>query len=208
MARLRKAGRKWRVVEAGGAGRAMVECAGYFTMEPDSLFGRIAPLEVEIGAGRGDFIIDRAARLPERNFLAIELAKALSQLLATRAAYAELQNLRILNLDARPLVNLFLPDCSVSAYHIYFPDPWPKTRHTKHRLFTPSFAANLSRTLQARALLYIATDVRAYAESIFSTVEAQGLQRTNDPVPGIAVSGFARKFTAEARPVYAQAFVK
>ncbi len=210
MARLRKAGRLWRAADAReAAARVMVACAGpYFTIEPDSPFGRRAPLEVEIGAGRGDFIIERAAALPQRNFLAIELAGAVARLMAVRAGRTQIQNLRVARMDARPLVNLFLPDRSVSAYHVYFPDPWPKARHTKHRLFTPYFVANLWRTMAAGASLYIATDVHDYAEAIFSMVDAQGLRPTDDPVPGVAATGFARKFIAEGRAVYSQTFVK
>jgi tRNA (guanine-N7-)-methyltransferase len=208
MARLRKTGKIWHAADADGGGRVMVPCAGYFTVEPVSLFRRAAPLEIEIGAGRGDFIIGRANAMPERNFLAIELSAPLAQLLAARAARAALENLRVARTDARPLVNLFLPGACASAYHVYFPDPWPKARHAKHRLFTPWFVANLRRTMTAEASLYVATDVPDYAESIFSMVDAQGLHPTGEPVPGVAASGFARKFIAEGRKVCAQAFAR
>jgi tRNA (guanine-N7-)-methyltransferase len=191
------------------AARVMVACSGpYFSVEPVSLFGRKAPLEIEIGAGRGDFIIARATAMPQRNFLAVELATAVAQLMAIRAGHVQLQNLRVVRIDARPLVNLFLADGCVSAYHIYFPDPWPKARHSKHRLFTPCFASNLARTLVPGAPLYIATDVRDYAEAIFSMMEAQGFQRTQNAVPGMAETAFARKFIAEGRTVYAWAFAR
>jgi tRNA (guanine-N7-)-methyltransferase len=178
----------------------------YFTIDPVSLFGRRAPLEIEIGAGRGDFIIARAKATPEGNFLAVELAGTIAQLMAVRAGLAGLGNLRIVRMDARPLVNLFLADGSVSAYHIYFPDPWPKGRHSKHRLFTPYFAASLARTLAPGAPLYIATDVREYAQAIFSMVEAEGFRRVPISVPGTAETGFARKFIAEGRKLYSQTF--
>jgi len=208
MGRLRKTGRVRRTAETDGGACVMVACTDYFTIEPLSLFRRVAPLEIEIGAGRGDFIIGRAAAHPERNFLAVEVSAPLAQFLAARAARAALQNLRIARTDARPLVNLFLPGGCVSAYHVYFPDPWPKARHAKHRLFTPWFVANLRRTMAAGASLYIATDVLDYAESIFSMVDEQGLQPAGEPVAEVAKTGFARKFIAEGRTVYAQAFVK
>jgi tRNA (guanine-N7-)-methyltransferase len=208
MTRLRKTGKIWHTADADGGGRLLVACAGYFTIEPNSLFRRAAPLEIEIGAGRGDFIIGRAAAMPERNFLAVELSAPLVQLLAAYAARTELQNLRIARADARPLVNLFLPDESVSAYHVYFPDPWPKARHAKHRLFTPWFVANLMRTMTAGASLYVATDVPEYAQLIFSMANAQGLRPTGDPVAGVAATGFARKFIAQRRILYSRAFAK
>ncbi len=208
MARLRKTGKIWRTADAYGGALLLVPCAGYFTIEPNSLFGRAAPLEIEIGAGRGDFIIGRAAAMPERNFLAVELSAPLVRLLAARAARAGLHNLRIARMDARPLVNLFLPDECVSAYHVYFPDPWPKARHAKHRLFSPWFVANLIRTMTAGASLYVATDVPEYAELIFSMAEAQGLRPTGESVAGIVATGFARRFIAQGRTVYGRAFTK
>jgi tRNA (guanine-N7-)-methyltransferase len=208
MGRLRKTNRIGRATGVEGAGHLLVAYADYFTVEPNSLFGRSAPLEIEIGAGRGDFIIDRAAAMPERNFLAVELSAPLAQLLAARAACAELRNLRVARTDARPLVNLFLPCGCVSAYHVYFPDPWPKARHARYRLFTPCFVANLKRTMTAEAALYVATDVPAYAALIFSIAESQGFHQTGEPVTGVAATGFARRFIAEGRTVYVRAFAK
>jgi tRNA (guanine-N7-)-methyltransferase len=208
MARLRKTGKMWRGTEWDIGDGILRTCSGYFSIELNSLFTAPAPLEIEIGAGRGDFIVARAAAAPERNFLAVELSLPLVQLIEARAARAQLRNLRIVRMDARPLVNLFLPSGSVSAYHIYFPDPWPKTRHAKHRLFTPWFAANLRRTMNSGASLYVATDVLNYADSIFSIVKACGLHPTSEFVAGLSGSGFARKFLAQGRMLYARTFAK
>jgi tRNA (guanine-N7-)-methyltransferase len=208
MARLRKTGKIWRRADASVGARLMVADADYFSIDPDSLFYRPAPLEVEIGAGRGELILNRGGAVPEHNFLAVELSLPLVQLLAERAASAQLRNVRVARMDARPLVNLFLPDDSVSAYHIYFPDPWPKVRHAKNRLFTPLFVANLQRTMKAGGLLLTATDVAPYADSIFSMIHAQGFRATNEPIAKFGTTGFARKFMSEGRKIYAQAFVK
>jgi tRNA (guanine-N7-)-methyltransferase len=187
----------------------MVPCDGpYFMIEPQSLFGRQARLEIEIGAGRGDFIIERAAAAPERDFLAVELAGAVAQLMAARAGRRRLANLRVARMDARALINLMLPEHCIAAYHVYFPDPWPKERHVKHRLFTPYFAASLARTLADGAPLFVASDVADYASAIFAMVEAVGLARVDMPVPGASETGFARKFIAAGRPVYARAFAR
>jgi tRNA (guanine-N7-)-methyltransferase len=208
MSRIRKGSRVWTGAERlAAAARVMVpNDGGYFTIEPRALFAREAPLEVELGAGRGDFIIARAAAHPERNFLAVELAGTIAQLMAIRAGRAGLQNLRVARMDARPLVTLMLPDASVAAYHIYFPDPWPKERHVKHRLFTPAFAAGLRRTLRPGAPLYVATDVADYAEAIFATLDAAGFVRVHSAAPGAELTGFAMKFRAQGRAVHAGAF--
>jgi tRNA (guanine-N7-)-methyltransferase len=208
MSRLRKGSRVWRTEEMSAAARVLVECAGpFFTIEPRQLFARAAPLEIEIGAGRGDFILERAEATPERNFLAVELAATIAQLMAVRAGRSGLDNLKVVRMDARTLVNMMLPEASVDAFHIYFPDPWPKERHIKHRLFTHWFAASLKRRLRAHAPLFVATDVADYAHDIFRLLGECGFTRTEIAVPGAETTGFARRFRAAAKPIYAGAFV-
>src|SRR6185437_8533627 len=127
MSRMRKSSRLWRDPDkAADAARVLVCPRDYFNVVPRDLFARKAPLELELGAGRGDFIIERAVTNPQRNFLAVELAAAVAQLMALRAARQGLANLRVLRMDARPLLHLMLDPASVSACHIYFPDPWLK----------------------------------------------------------------------------------
>ncbi len=208
MSRIRKGSRVWSGAERlAAAGSVIVAPAGdYFTVAPHEMFNRPGPLEIELGAGRGDFIIARAAACPERNFLAVELAGTIAQLMAIRAGRAGVTNLCVARMDARPLVHLMLPEASVAAYHVYFPDPWPKERHVKHRLFTPAFAAGLIRTLEPDGLLFVATDVAAYAERIFATLRTAGFVRAESAVPGAELTGFAMKFRAQGRAVHAGAF--
>jgi len=205
MARLRKAGRIWRKPEARAAAESVLIEAhdGLFTIDPGAIFERAAPLEIELGAGRGDFIVARAAEFPERNFIAVELSGVVSRMLAVRCGGAGLDNLRVARMDARPLVGLMLAARSVSAYHIYFPDPWPKERHHKHRLFTPHLAAGLARTLAADGILCVATDVAEYAAEIFPMLEGAGFSRIDERAPGAEATAFARKFIALGKPVFA-----
>jgi tRNA (guanine-N(7)-)-methyltransferase len=208
MSRLRKGSRVWRDEEMTAAARVQVACSGaIFSIDPGALFQRAAPLEIEIGAGRGDFILARAAAMPERNFLAVELAATIAQLMAVRAGRSGLENLQVVRMDARTLINLMLPAGSVDAFHIYFPDPWPKERHLKHRLFTPWFVASLKRKLRADAPLFVATDVAEYAQDIFAMLDECGFARLETAVPGAEQTGFARRFRAMGKPIYAGAFV-
>jgi len=179
-----------------------------FAVEPARIFAARAPLEVELGAGKGEFIVERAAQHPERNFLAVELSRAVAQLLAVRCARAELANLRVVQMDARTLVNLMLPDSSVAVYHIYFPDPWPKGRHAKHRFFSPAIARNLVRTLELGGAIHLATDVRAYADAIVPMLEGAGLVRAADDAPRAPATGFARKYLAAGKQVFAASFTR
>ncbi len=210
MARLRKAAKVWRRPEAQrAAGSVLVQPGGdVFTIDAGAIFASRAPLEVELGAGKGDFIVARAAEFPDRNFLAVELSAIVSRMLAVRCGNADLPNLRVVRMDGRTLVNLMLAPESVSAYHIYFPDPWPKERHHKHRLFTPHFVASLTRTLVEGGALYVATDVAEYAREIFAMLDASELVASSEPVPGQLSTGFGRKFAASGKTVYARAYRK
>ncbi len=209
MARLRKAAKIWRDAAARDlAGRVMIPDDGpAFTVEPAKLFPRIAAIEVEIGAGRGDFIIERARAIPDRNFLAVELAGSVSRMLAVRAGRSGLTNLRVLRADARTLVNLLLPDNCVAAYHIYFPDPWPKERHAKHRLFNRCFAESLKRTLRAHeGRVFVATDVHDYAREIFVILGTAGFTRLDEPVPGASRTSFGRKYLEGGKLIFSGTF--
>jgi len=208
MARLRKAARIWGNPKSRAIGERVlfVPDERLFTIDPPVMFGRRASVEIEIGAGKGEFIIERAAELPERDFIAVELSSTITRVLAVRCGRAGMDNLRVVRMDARTLVNLMLPDTSVGAYHIYFPDPWPKERHVKHRLFTPGLVASLFRTVEPGATAYIATDVREYAGEIFPMMLAAGFIRAVEPVPGAERTGFARKYVAAGKPVYAGSF--
>jgi tRNA (guanine-N7-)-methyltransferase len=210
MARLRKAAKIWAKPNARElAGHVMIPDDGaVFAINLPAIFERRAPLEIEIGAGKGEFIIERAAARPEHDFLAIELSATITRVLAVRCGRAGLENLRVARMDARALVNILLADASVAAYHVYFPDPWPKGRHVKHRLFTPQFASGIYRTLEPGGIAYIATDVREYAGEIFTMIEGARLIRAAEAVPGARATGFARKYLAAGKPVYSASFRK
>jgi len=199
----------WRDDARDVASRAMIsQNVDYFTIEPNAIFGRRAPLEIEIGAGRGDFMLEYASVNPEKNFLAIELSGTVGQLLAMRCGRAELPNVRVAKMDARTLVNLMLPDASVAAFHIYYPDPWPKERHIKHRMVTPFFVRNLSRALSEKGAVYAASDVKEWAEEIFAMLDAGGFRRIDKEPPGAKRSAFGRKYMAQGKPVYFASFEK
>jgi len=210
MARLRKAARIWRNPKAREIGERVLFTPDdrVFAIDPPAMFARRAPLEVEIGAGKGEFIVERAAEFPERDFIAVELSATIARVLAVRCGRAGLGNLRVVRMDARTLVNLMLADASVSAYHIYYPDPWPKERHLKHRLFTPTLAASLFRTVEPGATVYLATDVRDYAGEIFPMLLAAGFIRAVDAAPGAERTGFARKYVAVGKAVFSASFRK
>ena len=143
-----------------------------------AVFGNDRPVEVEIGPGRGDVLLAFAHADPDRNFFGIERCTAFSDRISERLATAGLDNARAVGGDARWIISRLVPANSVAAYHIYFPDPWPKRRHYPRRILHGTFAAVLLRTLHPGGLLYLATDLpellvvmdRAAAESGFVRV--------------------------------------
>ena len=125
-----------------------------------------APLEIEIGSGRGEFILDWAAQHPDRHFLAFEVKWKLMMRIAERAERRGLRNLWVSDDDARYDLPRLLAPGKVEVFHILFPDPWWKSKHQARRLFVPPFVRILASLLRPGGILRIATDVPDYAEHI------------------------------------------
>lgn len=204
MARLRKS-RKF-IGAAGLSAGALEVASDCFSIDPRRLFAGAAPLEVELGSGKGDFILERATQFRQRNFLAIELAGSVFQWLAIRVARSGLDNLRAIRADARSVVNLMLPAAGVRAFHIYFPDPWPKSRHSKHRLLSPSLVSGLARCLEPGGRVYLATDVDWYFEYAVAVLDEGGFRLGEEAVAGAERTNFGRRFVAEGKAVHAGCF--
>ena len=131
-----------------------------------------APLEIEIGSGRGEFILDRAAQKRDRHFLAFEVKNKLMRRIAKRAGRQGLENLWVSDDDARHTLPRLLSPSSVDVFHILFPDPWWKPRHQVRRIFVPPFIDVLAILLRPNGLLRAATDVPGYALHIRELLEA------------------------------------
>jgi len=170
----------------------------------EAVFGNEAPVEVEVGPGKGGFLLGRASACPEINFLGIEWAHAYAAYLADRAYRASLPNVRAVCGDAADFFQTSLPDNSVSRVHIYFPDPWPKRKHCRRRLITPSFLCEVRRALCPGGWLGIITDDADYFEHAHHVVSAtEGL----DEIPfeacpgaeGLVGSNFEKKYSRAGR---------
>jgi tRNA (guanine-N7-)-methyltransferase len=126
------------------------------------VFGNERPVEVEIGPGRGAFLLAAALANPRSNFLGIESSYPRASHLVTALRSRDLRNVRILRANAACVVEKLIPADSVAAYHVLFPDPWWKRRHWRRRVFTPTLAAALAHTLRPDGYVQIATDVEEY----------------------------------------------
>jgi tRNA (guanine-N7-)-methyltransferase len=137
------------------------------------LFGRDAPLEVEVGSGKGLFLQAAATGAPHHNFLGIEIAHKYARYAAARLAKNSLTNAVVIDGDAERVFAELLPDASLAAVHVYFPDPWWKKRHHKRRVMNERFVRDLARTLAPGASLHFWSDVRDYFDATLELIAAQ-----------------------------------
>ena len=184
------------------------ESAGFAAVDLPAIFGNGRPVEVEIGTGKGTFLLARAAARGELNFLGIESARAYCHYAADRFRRAGLANVRMLRADAAHFFRACLPDASIWRLHVYFPDPWPKRRHRRRRLIQPSFLKDVRRTLRPGGQLIVVTDHQGYFIQIRRVLQAAGgLARigfprmTGDPAELVGTN-FERKYIARGRAFY------
>jgi tRNA (guanine-N7-)-methyltransferase len=146
-----------------------------------ALFARAAPLEIEVGSGKGLFLSAAAATQPERDFLGIEIAAKYARYAAARLATREIANAILVNADAQRLFRELLPDDCLAAVHVYFPDPWWKARHKKRRVMNESFVRDVERTLLPGGTLHFWTDVEEYFTTTLELLTAT--TRLAGPLP-------------------------
>jgi tRNA (guanine-N7-)-methyltransferase len=161
-----------------------------------NLFGRSAPLVLEIGSGMGDTTAAIAQARPDADFIAVEVHGPGIGSLLNRIESLRLTNLKVVRHDAVEVLGKMIPDGGLAAIHLFFPDPWPKKRHHKRRLVQPEFAALVARKLAPGGILHAATDWPDYAahmETVFM----------HEPLLERADSGFverpATKFEARGK---------
>ena len=144
-------------------------------LDPAAIFGRSAPLVVEIGFGSGDHLLASAQARPETDFIGIEVHRPGAGRVLQLADKLGLGNLRVLCADAVEILRERLPEGSLDEVVIFFPDPWPKKRHQKRRLIQPAFVAVLARSLRPGGRLRLATDWADYARHMLEVMSAAPL---------------------------------
>ena len=182
---------------------------------PEALFESSQPLEIEVGSGKGLFMQTVATNCPERNFLGIEIAKKYARFSAHRLAKRELTNAVMAAGDAHRLFREKVPDDSLAAVHVYFPDPWWKARHKKRRVLNEWFAREIERTLRVGGALHFWTDVKEYFDSgleiIAAETKLQGPLDVAESAPQHDLdyrTHFERRTRMHDQPVYRSEFRK
>lgn len=161
-----------------------------------SVFGRSAPVVLEIGFGMGETTAAIAQAMPETDFLAIEVHTPGVGNLLQLIEREGIGNLRLVQHDAVEVLEQMIPDASLAGVHVFFPDPWPKKRHHKRRLLQPPLVATLARKLAPGGYLHAATDIEDYAQQMLEVFGATpGLVNAAEPVePGEErAAGFAKR---------------
>ena len=139
-------------------------------LDLEKIFGRNAPLHVDLGCGDGSFICALAERLPEKNFLGIE--RLLGRIRSAARKAAMVGNVRLLRMENSYAVRYLLPAGSVETFYLLFPDPWPKRRHWRRRSVTAEFLRAISEALAENGRFLIATDHFNYFEKIEEVARA------------------------------------
>lgn len=183
------------------------------TLDVEEVFGRRAPLVVEVGSGQGENIAAAAAAHPDRDHLAVEVyVPGLAQTLDRIERAGHPQNIRLLPLDAQRSLPVLLPPSSVQELWVFFPDPWHKSKHHKRRLVNPPFLDAVLPLLSDDGVLRLATDWAQYAHHMREVLDADPRLRSlhphgprpegepSDPVPEHMPSrGWAPRFEGRVK---------
>jgi tRNA (guanine-N7-)-methyltransferase len=177
------------------------------------VFGNDRPVEIEIGIGKGRFLLEQAAARQEVNFLGIEWSLKYLRLTKDRAQRRGLTNVRLFRADARHVLAALLPDRSIARVHVYCPDPWPKKRHRKRRLFTAASVIHIERVLIPGGYLDLSTDVGEYFDEIRGLLpQATDLREAMDPLFPIGSSegrtSYEAKYLEAGRAIHRATYLK
>ena len=175
-------------------------------IDTESFFDKSGPMEVEIGCGKGGFMVEYCEKHPDKPFLGIDQEASIAYLAAKRMAKREhLTHARVVYGDVFYFFRDFLPGNSVAAFHMYFPDPWPKKRHRKRRTLNLKFLEQIYRISINQALFYWATDDKNYHEEsreLFNSRPwVQVFREQAEPTEGIRTN-FEKKYRARGKEIY------
>ncbi len=174
------------------------------------IFGRGGPIHIEIGSGKGTFLLSQGRAQPDINFLGIEYANKYYRYAVDRIGRWAIENVRIIRTEAADFLTKHIADSSVNWFHIYFPDPWPKKRHHKRRFICKANMEQMLRALAENGVINMATDHSNYFDWIKAVVadvsdKAERIDFTptaGADGPEAAGTNFERKYINQGRPIY------
>jgi tRNA (guanine-N7-)-methyltransferase len=172
------------------------------------IFPKPQPLEVELGCGDASFLVEYARRNPVKNFIGVERLLGRIQKLHRKGSRLELKNLRGVRIESAYFLQWLLPPDSISALHIYFPDPWPKKKHRKHRLINEHFPALARRALAPGGTVFLRTDDPDYFQQMNEVFgAAKDFFKIKSPIELTEIqTDFERDFNAQGIPTLRAAY--
>jgi tRNA (guanine-N7-)-methyltransferase len=183
--------------------------SGFQRLDLRQLFGNDRPVILEIGSGKGRFLIGTAMERPDANLVGIEKSLHYHRVIRDRVLKRHLANVRLINHDAFLVLRDMVPDASVAELHIYFPDPWPRKKEQKRRIIRPDVLKEIRRVLADGGSAIYVTDHREYFEVAAPLIEAEFRAERRIPGPEDAPrTNYEAKYRAEGRPIYEVRFWK
>jgi tRNA (guanine-N7-)-methyltransferase len=187
--------RRSRPISTEAAAHEIVPSNYFQLLDLNTVFQRQAPLEIDLGCGDGAFLVALARDNPERNFLGIERLVGRVGTACRAIARHQLNNARIMRLEASYAVRYVVPSRSVETFHLMFPDPWPKRRHQTRRIVTPELLESIHRALVSGGLLQMATDQLDYLHEFERLADGlPGFRPDSTHPPAAALTTFEKRF--------------
>jgi tRNA (guanine-N7-)-methyltransferase len=168
------------------------------------------PLEVDLGCGKGRFLVSRAMRFPDTNFMGVDRQMMRVRKTDKKIQQQHLGNVRLLRTDISYAVQHLFPRESISSCYLFFPDPWPKRRHHARRIVNPMFSHALLRSLTPGGCIHIATDHEEYAEAMCTTFAInEGFRKAEPFIPDDdETTEFEQLFVAKGQRIQRCSFRK
>ncbi|MEO8382261.1 MAG: tRNA (guanosine(46)-N7)-methyltransferase TrmB [Acidobacteriota bacterium] len=183
--------------------------SGFHRLDLAQWFGNAQPVLLEIGSGKGRFLISTAMERREVNVIGIEKSLHYHRLIHERVRKRHLTNIRLINHDAFLVLRDMIPDASIAEVHIYFPDPWPRKREQKRRIIRAEVLAEMKRVLVEGGSGIYVTDHQAYFEAAAPQIEEVFVAERRIPGPDDPPrTNYEAKYLAEGRPIYEVRFFK
>ena len=206
-ARLEGSGTRWKITSIEPFSVSVP--VGAKPLNWPEIFGNSNRVEIEVGFGKGMFLIAEGVRNPGTNYFGVEIVRKYQLYATTRIAVRKLPNVRTCCADARLVLRDFVTPESVDTVHVFFPDPWWKNKHKKRLLFTPEFAELVHRVLKPQGVLHFVTDVQDYFEMVDAMLKADPSFTVLTPPDASAaahdldyLTNFERKYRLEGRSIY------
>lgn len=182
--------------------------SGLAMLDLEALFGNRNPVVLEIGSGKGRFLIGTAMENPGLNLVGIEKSLHYHRVIRDRVLKRGLTNVRLINLDAFPVLQRMFPDASLAEIHVYFPDPWPRKKEQKRRIIRTAVLEEMKRVLVPGGKGIYVTDHAEYFEAAAPFVEQLFPAERRIPGPDDPPrTNYEAKYRAEGRPIYEIRFV-